>query len=375
MKYVDKGGNEILAGMTLQFPDGSTEEVYETEDQYGNPNLGINASNEDFLKYHGTDREYYSLSNFSAVDMEIMPYEGKIKVLIVEPMKAPRHMLIEQSLESLQKIVGGEIQEIMPFEENVCVICNVNGKADGLQPNRFIRDKSGVPSDILCGTFIVAGAGSENYDSLTDEQAEKYARIYEGDMLMPSPLTEKSTDKNIDESAKCNGYDIIERFRINEIGVVLGENPNAVSPYVTWLYRADSPNNFFWGKYFSLKTEAYENYMERIEHEVRYFENCTKETFTLPKFCLSVMPSSGDMINIMRGVSGYFPSDWNRPGDKKYNRETADMANEALGITKAQESAMLHGSMFGWNTKLADPKSYDDKGKLKHANSRTQKER
>lgn len=32
--------------------DGSIEMVYDTDDQYGNPSLGINASNEEFLKLH-----------------------------------------------------------------------------------------------------------------------------------------------------------------------------------------------------------------------------------------------------------------------------------------------------------------------------------
>lgn len=65
MKYFDKNGVEIKAGMTLLMSDGTTELVYETTDSDGNPDLGINASNEDFLRNHpGADREYYSLGNY-----------------------------------------------------------------------------------------------------------------------------------------------------------------------------------------------------------------------------------------------------------------------------------------------------------------------
>ena len=62
MQYFDKNGKEIKAGMKILMEDGSIEMVYDTEDQYGNPNLGINASNEEFLKLHPNwAREYYML--------------------------------------------------------------------------------------------------------------------------------------------------------------------------------------------------------------------------------------------------------------------------------------------------------------------------
>ena len=65
MKYYDKNGDEILEGMRLRMEDGSIEKVYATTDAYGEPDLGVNASNEAFLKNHPEwAREYYSLSNF-----------------------------------------------------------------------------------------------------------------------------------------------------------------------------------------------------------------------------------------------------------------------------------------------------------------------
>lgn len=49
------------------------------------------------------------------------------------------------------------------------------------------------------------------------------------------------------------GYNIIERFHIGAQGFVLGENPNAPQPYVTWQCRTDVPNHFFWGHTFPKK--------------------------------------------------------------------------------------------------------------------------
>ena len=52
MNYFDKNGNQIKAGMDIRMADGSFERVYETTDAYGNPDLGINASNEEYLERH-----------------------------------------------------------------------------------------------------------------------------------------------------------------------------------------------------------------------------------------------------------------------------------------------------------------------------------
>lgn len=73
MNYVDKNGIEIKAGMTIQMADGSHELVYDTQDAYGNADLGINASNEEYLERHPfASREYYSLSNFDMSEVEVI---------------------------------------------------------------------------------------------------------------------------------------------------------------------------------------------------------------------------------------------------------------------------------------------------------------
>ena len=73
MKYVDKNGIEIKAGMTIQMADGSHELVYDTQDAYGNADLGINASNEEYLERHPfASREYYSLSTFDMSEVEVI---------------------------------------------------------------------------------------------------------------------------------------------------------------------------------------------------------------------------------------------------------------------------------------------------------------
>lgn len=81
----------------------------------------------------------------------------------------------------------------------------------------------------------------------------------------------------------------------------------------------------------------------------------------LPLSCFSVLPSSGGIIFIERGGKGYTQLD-RLSDDPVEVRAFVDNGNKALGVTRAQEEAMLAGSMFGWDVPGADPKNYNRGG-------------
>ena len=97
----------------------------------------------------------------------------KMKVLIVEPWKRPYAAEIPAGLESLQKMVGGLIQAVYPFEDAVALICNDEGKLLGLPINRPLYDEDGEMYDILVGTFLVVGLTEDDFGSLPEEMIEK----------------------------------------------------------------------------------------------------------------------------------------------------------------------------------------------------------
>ena len=107
-----------------------------------------------------------------------MNEQNTISVLLVEPDKYPRTVTIADTLEAMQNLVGGDIEEYMPFEDEVAIICNEEGKVNGLPLNRAMyvdEDKSKI-ADIICGKFflVYAPIESENFLSLPPELSEKY---------------------------------------------------------------------------------------------------------------------------------------------------------------------------------------------------------
>lgn len=81
-----------------------------------------------------------------------------MKVLIVEPMK-PCYVREISGLNDMQEIVGGHIEAIYPFKEQVAIIANEEGKILGLPFNRPLSDERGVPYDIGLRDVLPRRAG------------------------------------------------------------------------------------------------------------------------------------------------------------------------------------------------------------------------
>ena len=86
--------------------------------------------------------------------------QTEIKVLMVEPMKEPKAVALKTDLDSLQKAVsiGVDYQgliEIISLGDGTCILCNEEGKLNGLDGNRR------VGNDIIAGVFYVVGENHE----------------------------------------------------------------------------------------------------------------------------------------------------------------------------------------------------------------------
>lgn len=96
-----------------------------------------------------------------------------MKILICEPHKRPYIKEVEHTLENLQEIVGGYIEALYPFEEDVAIVANEEALLIGLEPNRAVERYG-----IIFGTFFVCGLTEDDFTGLTDEQIKRYSQLY-----------------------------------------------------------------------------------------------------------------------------------------------------------------------------------------------------
>lgn len=115
-----------------------------------------------------------------------------MKVLIVKPEEKPYVEEIENGLESMQEIVGGYI-EMIDLDEKTSLVCNEEGKIQGLEGNRRIG------RDIIAGTFFLCGFNEDGESvSLTDDQISKYYEIFKE--------PEYFTQEEVEDSAFMDVY-------------------------------------------------------------------------------------------------------------------------------------------------------------------------
>ncbi|MHB1454220.1 MAG: DUF3846 domain-containing protein [Saccharofermentanales bacterium] len=152
-------------------PYGGTRESYELAAEIHNVEL------EDFgLKLSADESTYEFVDDEPEAEAE--QEQTKIQVVLIRPMELAQIVEIDSGLESMQKAVGGMIEEIMPFDEEICLICNEEGKINGLELNRAIRCPDGQLMDIIAGDFFICSASGENFTGLADEQAQRYCEKF-----------------------------------------------------------------------------------------------------------------------------------------------------------------------------------------------------
>lgn len=144
-------------------------------------------------------------------DIQLGQY-NTMDVLLVKAGMHPQQVQIGTELDDLQKAVQGEIEATYPFEEEVAIICNENGKFNGSELNRSLRSEDGEIYDILAGDFLVVGLTEDDFGSLSPElmkqfeekfhQPETFVKMGRSIMAMPIPEDKVKKIAEFDKSDK-----------------------------------------------------------------------------------------------------------------------------------------------------------------------------
>lgn len=103
--------------------------------------------------------------------------ETEIKVLALLPLELPKVIELDNTLEAMQKFVGGSIEclPLCDLNSEFTLVCNDEGKLLELPPNRMLWGGA----DYLAGPGFIAGTDYEgNMTSLTAEEITYYTEKY-----------------------------------------------------------------------------------------------------------------------------------------------------------------------------------------------------
>lgn len=103
-----------------------------------------------------------------------------MKILVIKPYQKPEVIEIDHTLEAMQAVVGGYIEAVYPFDDEVALVVNEEGKINGLPLNRFLFDDDVNLIDIIVGTFFICGApsDSDSFADIPDELINKYTNRF-----------------------------------------------------------------------------------------------------------------------------------------------------------------------------------------------------
>lgn len=97
-----------------------------------------------------------------------------MRVLVCKPGKQAYFAHIGKELADLQKVVGGHIEAVYPWEDPVALVCDEDSKINGKEPCRALYDGDGEIYDIVCGTFFICGIYRWGFSDIPKDLEDKY---------------------------------------------------------------------------------------------------------------------------------------------------------------------------------------------------------
>ena len=203
MKEFEVTITETLQKSVVVEADSKDDAIQMVEDMWKGADIILDSENFVGVEYESDNGKEIEKTN-------------ELEVLLVEPGQYAKMTTIEAGLSSMQNIVGGNIQAAYFFEEPVAIVCNEEGKINGSELNRAVKDENGKMLDIIAGTFFVCGLGDENFISLQPEHRAKFEKMFKnpeaflkmGKGIMSIPIEPKKDDLHKKTDTKTHGQEL-----------------------------------------------------------------------------------------------------------------------------------------------------------------------
>lgn len=111
--------------------------------------------------------------------------EKMIDIVMVKPGEQAFATQIADELHTLQQAVGGGYIECVPLGGGALIVCNDEGKLNGMSPNRRLGD------DVIAGPFFICGSDNGEFISLSKQQlADWQAKFLEPQSIAPEEVAD-----------------------------------------------------------------------------------------------------------------------------------------------------------------------------------------
>lgn len=97
-----------------------------------------------------------------------------MRVIWVKVGEDPTVITIPHQLEYMQELVGGLIEVVEPFSDDIVLVCNENGRNEDRPLNRIINEQIDI-----CGDFFICGQDSVGLCDIPEDKVQSYLQKFQ----------------------------------------------------------------------------------------------------------------------------------------------------------------------------------------------------
>lgn len=97
-----------------------------------------------------------------------------MKILLICLNEQPQLCDVPHQLSVFQGLVGGHIETVEPFDDNVVIVCDESGRINGKPVNRVVNDHMDI-----CGDFFLCGHDGYGLTDFPVRLLDKYRSLFE----------------------------------------------------------------------------------------------------------------------------------------------------------------------------------------------------